>query len=1248
MRRLRLLGPVCVEQAWVDRVEAQENDVAAIPRFRSRRTVGLLGYLVIAQRPIAREALAALFWPDETPAKGRANLSRELHNLSRILPGCWQVDRQTAAFIPAGNIIVDLYQLRELVAKERWREASDLLGGEFMEGHYLEDNAAFENWLLAERENWRESSQTIFARVIEGDMRRGHYDEAIDYAHHLLQIAPWDENAHRQMMRLWAWTGKHGAALRQFERCRAALREELDIEPSAETIALYRQILAGDLAVPPPLPAFLSGETARFSFEQPPFVVRENEIARLDAFMAAALAGQGQMAFVTGGPGQGKTALLGAFAQRAMAMHPGLLVAAGRCHAYSGLGDPYVPYRDIMAMLTGDVQGKWDAGAITRDHAWRLWSAFPFVVQAILDHGPNLLDVLVPGAPLLSRSKTAEQDQAPWLARLREQVEHTGTDTKEMQQSDLFQQIIKVLHVTARDRPLLLTLDDIQWADAASISLLFHLGRSLAEANTKLLILCTYRPEEVAIDRNGEPHPLAKVVNEFKRAFGDVWLDLDRIEKAEERRFVDALLDSEPNRLGKEFRTALFERTAGHPLFTVELLRALRERRDLRRDTDGAWIESSSLNWQVLPARTEAVIAARIEQLAPQLRDILTIASVEGELFTAQVIAAVQKVPVRSLLQRLTQDLDRQLRLVREQEEVTTGRRWLHRYRFQHILFQDYLLNRLSLGECRLLHGEIAVALEALYDGQTGDIAVELAHHFHQAGDYGPAFHYYSAAAERDVGLFENREAIKHYTSAIRLAENVSPDTLSLAKLHRGRGLAYERVGEFDRAHVDHTSILQIARDLEEQQPVWRAYLDLGRLWSSRDYYQAKEYFESALALARRLGKPPLLADSLNWMGNWHANNDNPAKAIIYHQETLLILEELTNRKDLANTFDLLAIANLLSGNISGSIHHYNQAIELFRELDDRRRLVSSLIGRATTISALAWLAAVPPGSPPDAPADFAEALQIADEIGSLPNQAWAHYSLGMLHTVRGEFSHALREVQNGLHTASEIGHREYIVGSRFALGVLYAELFALDLAREQFAIALTLAEELSSPTWIHITASALARVYLQQDDLERARTYLEKVIDRETAMDSLGRRYGWVVRAEIALTEGNPDEALDITERLIRSVPGKSPGQVVTHLWKLKAETLAANGRLEEACCLLDAAVRNARSSGEYFLLWRLHASLGSIHETMGCMEDAGTAFETAHLLIEELAAAIPERGLRESFCQGSTKELRTVPNRM
>ncbi len=297
----------------------------------------------------------------------------------------------------------------------------------------------------------------------------------------------------------------------------------------------------------------------------------------------------------------------------------------------------------------------------------------------------------------------------------------------------------------------------------------------------------------------------------------------------------------------------------------------MQERGDLLKDEDGCWIEGPTLDWEALPARVEAVIEERIDRLDPELQEILTVASVEGEVFTAQVVAEVQKMAERPLLHRLSQDLERRHRLVREQEEVQTGRRRLSRYRFGHVLFQDYVYKRLSQGERRLLHGEVAAALEKLYDGQLDEMAVQLAHHFHRPAITAARFHYLTLAAERAARLYANDEAITHYTRAIEVAERVSPDAVSLAKLHRGRGLACESVGEFDRARADHEAILQIARAAGERRVEWRALSTWENCGPLATTTSARDYFERALELARRMDDPAVLADSLNWMGNWYA-----------------------------------------------------------------------------------------------------------------------------------------------------------------------------------------------------------------------------------------------------------------------------------------------------------------------------------------------------------------------------------------
>jgi len=341
-------------------------------------------------------------------------------------------------------------------------------------------------------------------------------------------------------------------------------------------------------------------------------VAREQELAKLDKFLDLALSrkalagGKGQMVFITGEAGSGKTTLIRAFEQFAQKRHADLIVARGKCDAHTGIGDPYLPFRDILGMLTGEVEAMWAAGAITKEHATRLWNFLPLSMQALVDAGPNLIGTFVSGEALIKRAVAFTSSRASWLTHLKKQVE--GKTASHLQQSDLFKQFTTVLQTLSRRQPLLMILDDLQWADAGSISLLFHLGRRIER--DRILIVGTYRPTEVALGRSGERHPLASVINEFKGIFGDFKIELDQ---AAGRHFINAFIDTEPNRVSASFRDTLFQQTEGHALFTVELLRDMQEQGVLVRDEEGRWIEGPALNWKTLPARVDAVVGERIE-----------------------------------------------------------------------------------------------------------------------------------------------------------------------------------------------------------------------------------------------------------------------------------------------------------------------------------------------------------------------------------------------------------------------------------------------------------------------------------------------------------------------------------------------------------------------------------------------------------------------------------------------------------
>lgn len=839
---LKLLGPLEIRR-----------DGISVTDFKSGKAQALLCYLAVSGRSHPRPALAGLLWGDMPEPKARMNLSQALTSLRRIFGDHLEISRQMIAFNRDSDYWLDVAAFEAgannasvKASIDSSQQAVDFYRGDFLDGFYVRDAPDFEAWVLAQRAHLRKLAlQTLHQLSLHfTDQGQPGRAKAIDYTTRLLALEPWWEEAHRQLMLLLALGGQRSAALAQYETCRQVLAAELGIEPAEETTALYQRIRAGEeLARPgydpapvePKSPTFLFSESDVAGTDRPAFVARAHELARLDRYLTSMVANQGRVIFVTGEAGSGKTALVQEFARRAQEQYADLVVAWGNCNAHTGQGDPYLPFRTMLSLLAGDVEAQWQAGAISRDVAERLWYLMPYTGQALVNVGPDLIDSFVPGPALLNRVRSATADHADWLTQLKTLVtdREAQPGRSNLQQKALFEQYFRVLQTLARRQPLLLVIDDLQWADTGSINLLFHLGRQLK--SSRILIVGIYRPADVALGRRStlgtsdgqmERHPLEAVVNEFKREFGQNLIDLSQ---AEGRPLVEALLDSEPNRLSRAFREALYRHTQGHPLFTVEMLRGLKARGDLVQDEDGYWVEGAPVQWAQLPARVEGIVAERIGRLPDALHETLKVASIMGDEFIAEVVARVLQADEREVVRQLSNVLDKQHHLVQSQggQRLGGGQR-LSQYRFQHILLQSYLYHSIDEAERAYLHEDVGSGLEQLYAGQIEAVAIQLARHFREAGLSAKAVDYLQQAGEQAARRWANQEAVQLFNDALALLKTLPEASerrqqelslhLALAEVLWNAGQIAEAMNTFQRS-------ADIARALDSPEDLARAAL---------------------------------------------------------------------------------------------------------------------------------------------------------------------------------------------------------------------------------------------------------------------------------------------------------------------------------------------------------------------------------------------------------------------------------------
>ncbi len=846
------------------------------------------------------------------------------------------------------------------------------------------------------------------------------------------------------------------------------------------------------------------------------FVARGDELARLSQLLETALGGELSVCFVTGEAGSGKTALLAEFASRAAEADPDLVFAIGDCNAQAGAGDPFLPFRELLGMLTGDFNGKLTEGAITDRNARRLGKRIQTSARTVAEFGPALIDVFVPGSALAAQLGAHVARRLGWIRDADDQVGCAATASVTWERDQIFEQYTNVLRNMSEDQPLLLLVDDLHWADSGSVDLLFHLCRRLGKS--RVFLVGAYRPADVAVGRSGVRHPMLQVTNEVKRYFGDVWINLDQTGEAAGRAVVDAMIDREPNILDGGFRQTLFARTQGHPLFTDELLRALRERGDLVLDQEDRWTQGAAIGWEALPPRVEGVIGERIGRLDVHMQEILAVAAVEGEDFTAETIAHVLEMDRREVTRTLSRTMDREHQLVgvRGVKQLNGDR--LSLYRFRHNLFQTYLYENLDEIERVQLHEDVGHALARLYEAELDEVAGQLARHAELSGDGAAAIGYLQRAGDHAKRSYANEEARQHFETALLLLESfpgAKADSQSTGGLEAH---LRERVGDVLALSGQHDLAQDAFGDVAslygEADTLARARLARKTGDSLRGQNRWSDALEAYALAEAALGKEPPGSEAAEW-----------------HEFVELQMGVVWARYFLGQTDEISRLAEDL-----------RPAVERHGTATQRGAMYNCLIlaafrreRYATTDETLAMAR---------------EAAEFATEAGDLRLLTATWFQLAFCHLWRDEFGDAERELQECLKLSERTGWRWHRILSHTYLSVLHRRLGNIDEAAEFTERAMGEAQPAKLSNYIGVVWANRAWLAWRKGDLETARSYGLQAVGQ---WDGLGAYpFQWTAHWPLtaaALQTGDLSEALEHARALIHLAQVKLPDDLATSL---------------------------------------------------------------------------------------------------
>lgn len=878
----------------------------------TRKATALLAYLAVTRRPQSRDVLAALLWEEYDQAAARAALRRTLSTLKTALAGQFlEIEREAVALPDQPGLEVDVARFRDLLMAvhghehgetpcpacvRRLEEAAALAAGDFMAGFSLRDSESFEGWQLAQDDEVRRDLAAALDGMARGQVAAGHTDLAVAALRRRLALDPLHEPAHQQLMLLYHQSGRRSLALRQYRECVAVLDRDLAVPPMEETTRLYQSIKDNQEPELRGLPAPVPGNRAT----EYPLAGRDAELAALLASYHAVV-GDGRVTVLEGEAGVGKTRLAEEFVRRVRAEGGKSLTA----RSYEG--ETHLAYAPFLDVLRSAVRMLDRAGAL--DH----------VTPAFLAEAARLLpelSTLRPGLP------------AP-----------PPLDTPGAQSRFLDGVSEVILAALAGERPGVLIVEDLQWADHASFDLLSALMRRVR--GTPLYLLITWRGEQMP-----PSHWLRRRLTDLQRSDLARLIQLGRLDRVGVRDLLDLSIGDRPRAEIDRLAERLYKETEGLPLFIHAYLTAL----------DSG---DPSAPWHV-PGTVRDLLHARLAPVSERGWQVLSAGAVIGHSFDFETVAGASGRDEELVIGALEELIAAGLISEIDGDGATPA------YDFNHEKLRTLVYDETSLARRRLLHRRVA---ETLVRRGRIERAGKIAAHYRRAGDDLRAAEYYQRAGDEARSLYANHEALRHYQTALALGRNdvsaihtaigdmqtilgayldavrsyetaaARADDAAVPGIEHKLGLVYGRSGEWERADAHLAAALE-ALDVQGSAGEM-AHLYADRSLIAHHQGRAEDagiMAERALTLAETAGDMRALAQAHNILGILAKACNDHGRARAHLEESLSLAQRLGDVPMQAAAMNNLSLTARAEGDRERARHLAEEALALSIAQGDRHR----------------------------------------------------------------------------------------------------------------------------------------------------------------------------------------------------------------------------------------------------------------------------------------------------------------------
>lgn len=843
-----------------------------------------------------------------------------------------------------------------------------------------------------------------------------------------------------------------------------------------------------------------------------PMVGREGELDFLRKRYDDLMFGAGkQIVALTGEGGVGKSRLLAELRTAVTALTAPddpvtWLVGYGRAYGQH----PHSLFHDILAQSLDFVA---DDNSDTRWHklSKRLHQSFAQAATGWLDRANRQL-------AYLGHFLNLDFARKPDLARYLEDLE------PEARQMNARLAVADWLTVVAGERPCILILEDLHWADTASLEMLLFLVAHLSDELPLLFCL---------VFRSQRQHPVWQTWQELERDYRAYChpLPLTELRDGAGRQLLTNLLQTE--QLPAKLQTFVLAATDGNPLYMEELLYALIAGGDLT-STDSGWQTAGPLRPRPAPPSLYQVIQSRIDDLdfsSPGARRVLWLAAILGLEFATDSVRHLFQMTGRDL-----KEFDRHMRAIRNADifqpaRVAVGAGERPGFRFRHGLVQQVTYDNMPVSKRRQYHAQVAEWLEETYAADFSPHLDALADHFDRGQQWTKAFAYHRQAGTRDAQAYANESALGHLQRALELAGESDVDGNALVDLLLELGQVMATTGDFAgaQAHWQQAYALPGQGETAVRRKARLCY-EMGRLGElKKDFQDAWAWRERGLALLPGLPTPE--AAMLYALGGIVQLRQGQYTVAEQEARQALTVAEAGDALSAASVAHrLLSIALRAQGRLAEAITHCRHSITICEETGD-------LLGQVKNYSNLGvltfemddWAATG---------AAYRQAIELLARVGDRYEQARAQANLADLSFHRGDLAQSERQARQALALAESMAAAQVQIIAHVILAMVAWRQEAWTVMEAELA-----------------TAAELAATAVD----------FQPTVDR------------W--RAQLALAQGDAAYALSILEPWL-TADAEVLADEAEPVQRLYAQALAAQGESERAVHLLAEGLERLREA--------------------------------------------------------------------